>query len=210
VSAQSDFFKGIQHFNMTKKNTILNAATILFAEKGFKDTSMSELSKATGAAEGTIFYHFKNKEELFISILANLKQEIFGEFDRHLKEEEYHTGLEMMLGAISWFIELAGAMENRFLILHRHDAYELAKENKVCREHLEAIYDCLVDIFERAIRIGQNDGSIGEMSPRNTALIVLAMVDGLVRLNTYGLYHAGALYSELMVTARRMLDKAEC
>ena len=86
VSAQSETLGGMQNFNMTKKDTILNAATILFAEKGFKDTSMSELSKATGAAEGTIFYHFKNKEELFISILANLKQEIFGEFDRHLAE----------------------------------------------------------------------------------------------------------------------------
>jgi AcrR family transcriptional regulator len=195
---------------MTKKDAILNAATVFFAEKGFKDTSMSDLSKATGAAEGTIFYHFKNKEDLFISILANVKEEIFREFDQHLREVKYETGLDMMMGAISCYIELAGSMENRFLILHRHDAYELAKENKVCRKHLEAIYDCLVDIFERAIRIGQKDGSIGDMSARNTALIILAMVDGLVRLNTYGLYHAGALYGQLMTTVRKMLNRSNC
>ena len=190
---------------MTKKDLILNAATFFFAEKGFKDTSMSELSKVTGAAEGTIFYHFKNKEDLFISVLANVKQEIVGEFDRYLGAGEYDTGLEMMEGAISCYISLAGSMGNRFLIIHRHDAYELAKRNRACREHLEAIYNCLADIFERAIRVGQKDGSIGEMSARNTALVVLAMVDGLVRLNTYGLYHAGALYGELMSTVRRML-----
>ena len=192
---------------MNKKEAILQTATVLFAEKGFKDTSVSEISKATGAAEGTIFYHFKSKEELFIAILANLKQEIVGEFDRYLGEREYHTGLEMMEAAISCYIALAGSMENRFLILHRHDAYELAKENRACRDHLEAIYNCLVDIFERAVRAGQEDGSIGEMSAKNTALIILAMVDGLVRLNTYGLYYAGALYGELMAMVRRMLKK---
>lgn len=44
-----------------KKAAILEAATILFANKGFADTSMQELSSMTGAAEGTIFYHFKTK-----------------------------------------------------------------------------------------------------------------------------------------------------
>jgi AcrR family transcriptional regulator len=43
---------------MTKKDDILEAANLLFARKGFKDTSMAEVSKLTGAAEGTIFYHF--------------------------------------------------------------------------------------------------------------------------------------------------------
>lgn len=192
---------------MTRKDAILNAATLFFAEKGFKDTSMSELSKATGVAEGTIFYHFKNKADLFNSVLAGLKEEILGEFDRYFQEHEYDTGLEMMEGAIACYMGLAASMEDRFLIIHRHDAYELAKENTACREHLEAIYNCFIDIFERAIRAGQKDGSIGEVSAKNAALIVLAMADGLVRLNTYGLYHGSALCGELMAMVRGMLKK---
>jgi AcrR family transcriptional regulator len=192
---------------MTRKETILSAATVFFAEKGFNATSMSELSKATGVAEGTIFYHFKNKTDLYNSVLAELKEEIVSEFTRFFEEQEYETGLEMMEGAICCYMALAGSMENRFLIIHRHDAYELAKENTTCREHLEGIYNCFVDIFERAIRAGQKDGSIGRTSARNAALIVLGMADGLVRLNTYGLYHGGALYKELMAMVRRMLKK---
>jgi AcrR family transcriptional regulator len=192
---------------MTKKDAIIHAATVLFAEKGFRETSMSELSKLTGAAEGTIFYHFKNKEELFISILANVKTEIVGEFERYFEERHFETGLDMMESAVSFFLDLAGSMQNRFLLLHRHDAYELAKDNSACRKHLEAIYNCLVEIFERAILVGQKDGSIGQMSARKTAFIILAMVDGLVRFNTYGLYHAGALYNELVEALRKMLKK---
>ena len=109
--------------------------------------------------------------------------------------------------AISFFLKLAGSMENRFLLLHRHDAYEIAKENPDFREHLEAIYTCLVDFFERAIRLGQEDGSIDDMPARKNALLILSMVDGLVRFNTYKLYHGGALYEEVIASCRRMLKK---
>ena len=51
---------------MKKKEIILRVAMQLFARKGFKDTSMAELSKTTGAAEGTIFYHFKTMIKYFI------------------------------------------------------------------------------------------------------------------------------------------------
>ena len=61
---------------MSKKQDILDAATRLFSQKGFKEAPMVEISKMTGAAEGTIFYHFKTKEELFISVLETLKQDI--------------------------------------------------------------------------------------------------------------------------------------
>ena len=194
---------------MKKKDLILRAADLLFAKKGFKDTSISELAKATDTAEGTIFYHFKNKEELFITILEHFKLEIVGKFDRFLRENKFGSGLEMMEGAISFYIHLAGTMDNRFLLLHRHDAYEMARANTVCWKHLEAIYDCLLDIIERAVVIGQRDGSVRPMLPRKAALIIFSMVDGLVRLNTYNLYHAGALHGELITCCRRILQNEQ-
>ena len=122
---------------------------------------------------------------------------------------KFETGLAMTEGAVSFYLSLAGAMEERFLLLHRHDAYELARANRVCREHLEAIYDFFVDILEKAILTGQRDGSIGEMHARKTALILFSMIDGLARLNTYQLYDAGALYNELMEACLRMLKRKD-
>ena len=58
---------------MSKKDAILQVATRLFSARGFKDASMAELSQITGAAQGTVFYHFKNNEELSISILKVFK-----------------------------------------------------------------------------------------------------------------------------------------
>jgi AcrR family transcriptional regulator len=191
---------------MSRKQVILDSATWLFSEKGFREASMAELAKLTGVAQGTIFYHFKNKEELFLAILENVKREMIKEFDQYIKDHESQNGLDMLESAISFYLHLAGTMEDRFLLLHRHDAYSFAKVNPVCREQLEAIYECLLDIFERAIRLGQEDGSIREVAARKAALIIFNMVDGLVRLETYGLYNAGALYTELIDSCRKMLE----
>ena len=191
---------------MSKKEAILQAATSLFARKGFKDAGMSEISRMTGAAEGTIFYHFKNKEDLFLSILERLKEDIVREFEHYLKEAEFGTGLEMLEGVVTFYLSLAGKMDDRFLLLHRHEAYELARENATCKAHLEAIYECLIDVYERAITRGQEDGSVDRdgVPARKSAMIIFSMVDGLVRLNTYELYDAGSLYNELIEVCRRI------
>jgi AcrR family transcriptional regulator len=191
---------------MTRKETILQAATALFSDKGFKDASMAELCKMTGVAEGTIFYHFKSKEELFVAILENIRKSIAEEFERYTEQKKFETGLDMMEGGISFYLFLAGMMEERFLLLHRHDLYQLAEVNAACRGHLEAIYNCFLDIFEKAILRGQEDGSIRKVPARKIALIIFSTVDGLVRLNTYNLYHAGALYGEVIDLCRRMLQ----
>jgi len=193
---------------MTKrKEAILQAATKLFAEKGYKDTSMSELAQLTGVATGTIFYHFNNKEELFLTILKDFKLIITQELEKHISENSFENGLEMLASSLTFYLNMAGVLEEQFLILHRHDAYELARVNNACQEHLEAIYNGLVDIFEKSILLGQKDGSIRDIPAKKGALIMFSMVDGLARLNTYDLYDAGGLFDELLDACRRMLCK---
>jgi AcrR family transcriptional regulator len=191
---------------MTKKKDILDTATRLLAIKGYKQTSMAELAKLTGVAHGTIFYHYKNKEELFLAILKAFESDILSEYQRHHSALEAADGLSQMEAAVAFYFELAAQMADRFLLLHRHDAYEFSQVNPTCRRHLESIYDCLVGLFEGAMTAGQADGSIAaDLSPRRTALLVFTLVDGLVRFNTYSLYDAGSLYGDLIASLRRMI-----
>jgi len=190
---------------MSKKEAILQAATWLFAKKGFKDTSMADLSKITGAAEGTIFYHFKNKETLFLAVLETVKLKIINDFEQYMANKGFQNGQEMVEEVISFYLYLAGHSPDLFMLLHRHDAYELAQVNPICREYLEDTYNGLVDIFEKAVNLGKEDGSIGPVPARKTALILFTLTDGLVRFNSYNLYNAGALSSELIAACRRML-----
>lgn len=193
---------------MTKKEMILKAATKFFAYQGFTDTSTAELAKATGVAESTIFYHFKNKEELLLEVLRRVRRELIARFEAHEEDTAYPSGLEKVEGLLGFYLYLAGLMEDDFMLLHRHYPYMLARDNVVCREQLEAIYNCFIEYFERAVTQGKADGSVADVRARKAAMILFTMVDGLARFKTYNLYDAGALFTEMVASARKMLTHA--
>jgi TetR/AcrR family transcriptional regulator, transcriptional repressor for nem operon len=56
---------------LTKLN-IIEAASNLFNTKGYKATSISDITNATGLTKGAIYRHFSNKEELEIACLHAL------------------------------------------------------------------------------------------------------------------------------------------
>lgn len=92
------------------------------------------------------------------------------------------------------------------MLLHRHHAYELAQVNPLCRNYLESIYACLIDIFEQTIITGQKDGTVRMTPARRLAMVLFTMVDGLVRFNTYKLYDAGTLYDEMVQSCRILIQ----
>jgi AcrR family transcriptional regulator len=55
-----------------RRAQILNAATIVFAEKGFHNTTIREIADEADLADGTIYNYFKNKDDLLIGILGQL------------------------------------------------------------------------------------------------------------------------------------------
>ncbi len=192
---------------MTKRKAILATATRLFSRNGFQGTAMAELSTLTGAATGTIFHHFKNKEDLFLQVLETVRDEILDKIDQHRDDQASCNGLEQVKAVIARYLNLAGTMEDQFLILHRHFAYQMAETSSICRSHLESIYTCLLDIFESGIQKGIQDGSVTVDNPRKTAMILFAMVDGIARLNTYRIYDAGALFDNLIASSEDLLTR---
>lgn len=52
------------------KDTIVQVAGNLFAKYGFYKTSMDEVAKVARKAKGSLYYHFRSKEDLFKEVLA--------------------------------------------------------------------------------------------------------------------------------------------
>ncbi len=113
---------------MSKKPEILIAATHLFASKGFKETSTAELASIIGAAESTIFYHYKTKEEILLAVLKKIREELLLEFERHYAAEHFPDGLALLEDTISYYFHLAGAKPETFQLLHHRFPYELATD----------------------------------------------------------------------------------
>lgn len=60
------------------RERILDAALNIFSHKGYHDTKIDEIVEEAGTSKGSIYFHFPNKERLFISLVdkfANLIDE---------------------------------------------------------------------------------------------------------------------------------------
>ena len=70
-----------------RKNEILDAAEHLFGTKGFDNTSTTDILNETGIARGTLYYHFKSKEELLDSMISRMTKR-FVEKARKIAEQK--------------------------------------------------------------------------------------------------------------------------
>jgi|GEM_PF-5152870 Transcriptional regulator len=53
------------------KDLIIDAAARLFTDKGYYCTSMEDVAKEAGVAKGSLYYHFKNKSQLFLETVLS-------------------------------------------------------------------------------------------------------------------------------------------
>ncbi len=188
-----------------KRESIFQAAIGLFATHGFENTSMAQITKAAGAAEGTVFYHFKSKTRLFTAILEDTRELLVRELSQLVDQKAAGAGLELLSETIAAYLSLATEQRERFLILQRPHAYEQALVDPGCSQQLSELYDTIIRVFERAIELGVSDGSMRPVDVHKAALIVFSLLEGLLRLETNNVYAPAALYEEALEMCRRML-----
>lgn len=80
---------------------ILKSAKSVFFEKGFQAATMEEIAKLAEISKGTIYLYFKNKDDLFTSIiLEGMKQlhERFVELESNLDNGKFKSSEDLVMG----------------------------------------------------------------------------------------------------------------
>lgn len=60
---------------MSKKAIVLQTTLELITKQGIHATSLSQIIKESGVANGTVYHHFKNKEEIITELYLMLTQD---------------------------------------------------------------------------------------------------------------------------------------
>lgn len=71
-----------------RKQEILDAAEMLFGTKGFDNTSTGDILDAVGIARGTLYYHFKSKEEILDGVIERMTGRLMQEAKGIAKKKE--------------------------------------------------------------------------------------------------------------------------
>ena len=74
---------------------ILAAATRLIAERGLESLSFADIAEAAGISRPLIYFHFKDRDQLFHETVVRANQMLFARFEKAVAAQA--TGLEMIV-----------------------------------------------------------------------------------------------------------------
>jgi AcrR family transcriptional regulator len=69
-----------------RRESILKAAQVCFAKRGYSDTSVSDIAKESGLTKGGIYFHFASKDEIRLALLREFAGQVLTSI-QHIKEE---------------------------------------------------------------------------------------------------------------------------
>ncbi|GAA4275558.1 TetR/AcrR family transcriptional regulator [Aquimarina mytili] len=81
---------------MSKKAIVLQTTLELITKQGIGATSLSQIIKESGVANGTVYHHFKNKEEIITELYLMLTQDFGTVVMRNVPEDDIKKQFTVM------------------------------------------------------------------------------------------------------------------
>ena len=160
---------------------ILDAAEIVFKERGVSRTSLAEIATAAGVTRGAVYWHFKNKADLFDAMI----QRVFGMMEDKLAELQGDADLnpvDLLVELALHFVDRV-ANDQRYYHLLEISWHKCEYVGEMARSrdrHLEC-GNRYLSLSEETFRIAQARGCLSaSIDPRQAAVGLMAVVDGLV------------------------------
>ena len=155
------------------REEVLQAASRLFAERGFYATGMRAIAAAAKVSIGAIYNHFKTKEEILEAILRD-EVERRSKFLREVAEEKLPL-LKKVEKLVAFHFSLLEERRDASLLFFR----ERFDPNPGARRRLGSLYDGLANQIAMLLQDGIKKGEIAPYSPLNAAYILLGMIEAV-------------------------------
>ncbi|MBR6478494.1 MAG: TetR/AcrR family transcriptional regulator [Lachnospiraceae bacterium] len=148
-----------------RKKEILDAAEELFIARGYDETSTSDILEKVGIARGTLYYHFKSKEEILDALIDRIMQEAARRMNAAL------SGKEDVLHKVILFM---GAVKLDSAIGKEITDYAHKPQNALMHQKIQkALLTVMTPMVAKIIKDGIADGSIKTDYPEETAEMIL-------------------------------------
>lgn len=148
---------------MARKKDILEAALVLFAEKDFHEVTVDEIAERVGLSKGTLYLYFKNKDDLFFSIIQEKTDVLFCRMRSALKaEESFLTSLESLIRTYLQFFE---DHRHYFKIIHSEKTRMDVSDRNRIHKHVVNSYHQYERFLQDFMKEGQKQGVFRKLHP---------------------------------------------
>lgn len=159
------------------KKRVVEAARILFAQKGYKATSIEDIVAATGSSKGNLYYHFKSKEGLFLNLIDEWDREWEEKWQE--KEPLYKTTTEKLYG----FAELLVHDDLNHPLTKAADEFFNSDKTTEVEERVGELVDRHLQWNQRLIQQGIDNGEFRQGSAKEHAVILESLLIGLSQMS---------------------------
>ena len=160
--------------SVDKRQRIRRAAIKVFAKNGFYATRVSEIAKAAGVADGTIYLYFKNKDDVLISIfedgltrLLDLLNEVIATHDS--VHDRLRKIVELQLGLLQEERDLAEVI-----------TVNLRQSSRLLKQYAAPLFTQYLELIANVIVEGQQQGVLRkDINPKVAARALWGGLDGI-------------------------------
>ena len=164
---------------------LIAAAEKLFVKKGYVGTTMEQVSRRCGFSKRTVYLYFKNKDELFLSVVGQALAELRVRLEAIAVDE---LGFEAAIGAITEvYIHFATESPAHFRLVFQESSKEmLANVSEAVREQVAANERACLAVPARVVERGVALGIVPPVDPVEAALVFWGSVTGIILLSLGG------------------------
>jgi TetR/AcrR family fatty acid metabolism transcriptional regulator len=139
-----------------KYHQILDAAVKVFAEQGFFQSTVAQIAREAGVADGTIYLYFKNKDDILLQFFSFKTRQIFDRFQEVVDKAE--TSDQKLKNLISRHLEEFQRDMNMAVVFQAESRQ--VRQSRFIKKHVKEISKKYRDVIGDIIEQGQEEGKI--------------------------------------------------
>ncbi|WCF08074.1 TetR/AcrR family transcriptional regulator [Paenibacillus thiaminolyticus] len=201
--------------NIVSRDMLLKAARTCIADRGPERTTLRAVAEQAGVTQGTVFYHFRTKEQLLMEVLRGWCESSWAE----MQTESAVRDLADALAAARSRCGFNSPYHRLFFAMAAHSLHQpgmqaplrqlLAQENEQLAKLLESFIAPPSSTEEESGNAAERPKARqGALSPGRLAPLLNALIDGIALQALLDPdYPVDEVYRDAEVWIRAMLDK---
>jgi TetR/AcrR family transcriptional regulator, fatty acid metabolism regulator protein len=157
----------------------------VFAKQGFSQSSISQIAREAGVADGTIYLYFKNKDDILVQFFSYKARQVFARFREEVDKADNTIG--KLKNLIHRHLEEFQNDRNMAVVYQA----ETHQSIRLFEEQIKEMSKMYLDIVLEIVEQGQEEGVIRkDLYLGLVKRFILGAVDGVI--NTW--LHSGGKY----------------
>ncbi|WP_462421472.1 TetR/AcrR family transcriptional regulator [Salinicoccus sp. Marseille-QA3877] len=171
--------------NGVSLTSIVDTAAKVFAEKGYRKSTLNDVASQLGVSKPALYYYVKNKYQILWMIFDEIMDHYIESAEEAIKKfETPEEKLRMLVKS-----HASAVMNNKSLnVIFYHEQKELnGEDSKILNERMNTYTKMFVDVYNE----GKEKGIFKDQDGYVTVMGIISMINGI-----YQWYHEGGRLSK--------------